>query len=139
MRIQLLLGAVAAGLAFMIWSSDTITLQGERTIYTLTCEGGQWQADQSCSGRVRAGDRYRYRALRAHREVLFWRVGVSEPSRRLTNCDIEDGRTWRCPAGPDASHSVTLQLDHGDALPGPAGQTLPLHATTKWHWWWTKL
>ena len=25
-----------------IWASDRITLQGERTIYTVNCEGGNW-------------------------------------------------------------------------------------------------
>jgi len=113
------------------WLNDFITLQGERTIYTVNCVGGEWKGDE-CTGRLVAGDRHRFRALRVHREVLFWRVGVQENSGRLMDCEIQDGRNWRCPPGPDAARSITLVMDHGEAVPGTG--TLPLHAVPKWRW-----
>jgi hypothetical protein len=121
----LVLAAVGA------WLNDFITLQGERTIYTVDCVDGKWEGE-TCTGRQVAGPRYRFRALRIHQEVLFWRVGVQEKSGRMTDCDIQDGRNWRCPANGDAARSVTLVMDHGEAVPG-AG-TLPLHAVPKWRW-----
>jgi hypothetical protein len=115
------------------WLNDFITLQGERTIYTVDCVGGAWEGD-TCTGRLVAGDRYRFRALRVHSEVLFWRVGVKEASARLENCEIQDGRNWTCPAGADAARSITLVMDHGEAVASAAGATLPLHAVPKWRW-----
>ena len=81
MRIGAWLFAMAALLvvAGLVWASDWITMQNERTIYTVDCSGGAWQG-RRCSGRLKAGDRYRFRALRARGEVLFWVVGRNEPS-----------------------------------------------------------
>ena len=115
------------------WLNDFITLQGERTIYTVDCQNGAWNGE-SCAGRMVAGPRYRFRALRPHQEVLFWRVGSKDPSGRLTGCEIQDGRNWRCPPGPDANRSITLVMDHGEAVQGVAGPTLPFHAAPKWRW-----
>src|SRR4051812_45446856 len=86
-------GALMAfvALAFVSWASDFVTLQGERTIYTVHCADGTWRG-QTCTGKLVPDGRVRFRALRAHREVLFWRAGVREPSGRLIGCDIEDGR-----------------------------------------------
>jgi len=121
----LVLAAVGA------WLNDFITLQGERTIHTVECVDGTWQGEE-CTGRLVAGERWRFRALRVHREVLFWRVGVQENSGRLTDCEIQDGRNWRCPATGDAARSITLVMDHGEAVAGP--DTKPLHAVPKWRW-----
>jgi hypothetical protein len=62
MRTWLFVIATLAVLAAMAWASDTVTLQGERTIYTVECRQGGWQG-QHCSGRLAAGDRFRFRAL----------------------------------------------------------------------------
>ena len=89
-----------AGIAFLIWLSDAITMQGERTIYAVRCEQGNWISN-ACSGTVLAAERYRYRALMAHGEVLFWVAGSPEPSGTLTQCVIRDGRSWFCKANAD--------------------------------------
>ncbi len=134
MRTWLTLIATVAVIAAIGWASDTVTLQGERTIYTVQCGQGTWQG-QRCSGQLVAADRFRFRALKAHREVLFWRVGVAETSRKLTDCLIEDGRNWNCKPTVDASRTITLNVIHGQPVPDASGSTLPLHAIAKWRWW----
>ena len=103
---------VLVALGFAAWASDFVTLQGERTIYTVDCDGGAWQGDH-CSGQVAAGARYRYRALKPHGEVIFWTVGTSEPSGKFGECTIQDGRNWVCKVCPDAARSITLQMAQG--------------------------
>jgi hypothetical protein len=125
--------ALLALAGLFAWLNDFITLQGERTIYTVECEGGPWNGD-TCAGRLVAGSRYRFRALRIHDEVLFWRVGVREQSGRLAGCNIQDGRNWQCPPGAEAARSITLVMDHGEAVPGPVGTTLAFHPVPKWRW-----
>lgn len=125
------IGVIAGVLA---WVTDSVTLQGERTIYTVECREGQWTAAGSCTGRLVTGDRYRFRALRAHNEVLFWRAGVQENSGRLTGCSIRDGRNWTCPPGADAARSITLEMDHGEAVRDPQSVTRPFHSVPKWRW-----
>lgn len=124
----------------IVWSTDSVTLQGERTIYTADCNGGQWISN-TCSGKMFAGNRYRYRALKAHGEVLFWTVGSSsETSGKLVNCTIEDGRHWSCPAtNVDAPRSVTLALKHGYPVSNPEWPTRPLHAVSKVAWYRLKI
>lgn len=132
-RVWLLLSAVIIALVFAAWASDFITLQGERTVYSVRCERGDWQGDQ-CTGQVVAGPRYRYRALKRRSEVVFWAAGVNEPSGKLTGCDVQDGRNWRCPPGPDASRSVTLQMVDGTPLASVGGATRTARAVSKWRW-----
>ncbi|MBB3178044.1 hypothetical protein [Variovorax sp. Sphag1AA] len=122
---------VAAGL---VWASDWITMQNERTIYTVDCAGGAWQG-RRCNGRLKAGDRYRFRALRARGEVLFWVVGSGEPSGKLAPCAITSGRNWTCKTGPDAAHSITLQMSMGRAVISSDGATKSIHAVPKWRWY----
>lgn len=128
------LAIVLTLLLVFAWADDFVTLQGEYTIYTVTCEDGQWKSTL-CSGRLAAGDRYRYRALRQRKEVLFWRVGVSEPSGKFTNCAITDGRNWTCKANEDAVRSITLGLVRGRAQHDTSGVTKTFHAISKWKWW----
>ena len=56
----------------------------------------------TAAGTLGAADRYRCRAVKAHHEVLFWRVGVAEESGKLTDCQIQDGRNWICNPDEDA-------------------------------------
>jgi hypothetical protein len=119
--------------AFLAWAGDWITIEGERTIYTVECTG-QWQ-QLRCSGRLIAGARYRYRALRAHKEVLFWIAGSGEPVGKLTDCDIRNGRNWKCPVGEDADRSMTLEMAAGRAVHDASGNARSFHATTKVKWW----
>ncbi len=125
--------AVGAALIFAAWASDFITLQGERTIYTVDCSGGEWHGEH-CTGEVANGPRYRYRALKPHGEVVFWTVGARERSGKFDDCSIEDGRNWVCKVCPDAARSVTLQMAQGAPVPGPDNVTRPFRAVSKWRW-----
>ncbi len=120
-------------MVYFIWTTDKITLQGERTVYTVNCANGAWNG-KNCTGALAAGPRYRYRALKARGEVLFWVLGAREPSSKLTGCTIQDGRNWTCPVSPDASQSVTLALMGGDPQSNPAWPTRPLHTVSKVTW-----
>ena len=128
--------AVLAGgalLAVFVWASDSITPNGERTIYTVACQHGAWQGSV-CTGRLDAAERYRYRALSARGEVLFWTLGANEPSSKFTDCKIEDGRNWSCRPNTDAPRSITLQMAHGKALHDATGRVRNFHAVPKWRW-----
>jgi hypothetical protein len=47
--------ALLALVVLALWASDRITLQGERTIFTVKCDGGTWQG-RRCSGRMVPGE-----------------------------------------------------------------------------------
>jgi hypothetical protein len=115
------------------WVTDAITMQGERTVYTAHCHGGTWDGGR-CKGKLVAGDRYRYRALKARGEVLFWLVGSPEPSGKFTGCQIQDGRNWTCPANADAARSVTIAMARGAPVPSQSAVTRPYHAISKATW-----
>jgi len=133
MRVGLGFIAALAVLVFITWTSDFVTLQGERTIYTVGCADGSWQGSH-CTGRLVPAERYRYRALRARHEVLFWTVGVTEPSSKFTDCVIQDGRNWSCKPNADAPKSVTLEIVRGEAAHDETGQVRNFHAVPKWRW-----
>lgn len=135
-RVQpFLYGAVALAIvATLIWSSDRITLDSERTIYTVRCEGGAWEGLR-CTGRLVAGDRYRYRASRTRNEVHFWVAGSATPSGTYTDCSVRNRGNWRCNATVGQAPSITLQMVDDQATHGPAGLTVPFHAIQKWKWW----
>jgi hypothetical protein len=124
-------------LLVLAWGEDFVTLQGQHTVYTVRCEYGTWSGTE-CSGRLAAGERYRFRALKAHGEVLFWIAGSGEPSGKLTGCTVRDGRNWSCPAGADASRSITLALVRGRARHDATANTRPFRAISKWKWWWLR-
>jgi hypothetical protein len=134
MRTWLSFSMVIAMLAYLAWADDTITLKGERTVYTVDCRQGTW-IGQHCSGQLLAGARYRFKALKARREVLFWTSGVAEPSARFTNCEIQDGRNWRCDPTPDMARTVTREMLHGSPVAHASGLARPLHAVAKWKWY----
>ena len=122
-------------LAFVMgWASDSVTLEGERTVYTVDCAQGEWHG-ATCTGRLVAGDRYRFRALRAHSEVVFWTSGSRLASSKLEGCKIIDGRNWTCPLAPQAAQTVTLQMVHGCPMADKTGTAKRFHAVAKWRWW----
>ena len=123
--------AIFALLGFAAWASDFITMQGERTVYTVECRNGAWAGDR-CAGSLVAGQRYRYRALVHHSEVIFWTVGTNEPSGEFADCAIKDGRNWVCKANTDAPRSITLQMVEGVPIAGAL--TRPFRAVSKWRW-----
>jgi hypothetical protein len=131
-RVWAFVVAIGAALGFAAWASDFVTMQGERTIYTVNCVGGEWKGDR-CSGEVTAGARYRYRALKPHGEVIFWTVGTNEPSGKFPDCSIKDGRNWVCKTCPDAARSITLQMTQGTPVTGTP-TTRPFRAVPKWRW-----
>jgi hypothetical protein len=134
MRVWLFVIALVAALGYAAWASDFVTMQGERTVYTVECADGSWQGDR-CSGRVKAATRYRYRALKPHNEVIFWTVGTSEPSGKFDDCKIEDGRNWVCKACADGARSITLQMAHGKPVPmASAAEPKSIRAVSKWRW-----
>jgi hypothetical protein len=125
---------VVAVAVFVAWANDAMTLQAERTVYTVACQGGGWEGER-CTGKLVASDRYRFRALKAHSEVLFWVAGSSaEPSGRLSPCEIKDGRNWSCKPSAEAARTITLKMVRGRAVPDPSANTRPFHAISKWRW-----
>jgi hypothetical protein len=133
MRLWPIALAGVAVVAVFMWASDKITLQGERTIYTVNCRDGVWRG-LDCTGHLVTSDRYRFRALRPHREVVFWTVGLAQPSGKFTDCDVTDGRNWICKPNADAARTITLQMSGGVAVPDPSARTQAFHAIAKWRW-----
>jgi len=133
-KMRWLVVPVLLALVLFVWTTDRVSLQGERTVYTVACVNGAW-GSSGCSGKLTAGPRYRYRALRAHMEVLFWVLGAQEPSSKLTGCTIQDGRNWTCPGSGDASKSVTLGMSRGEPMQNSSWPTQPFHAVSKVRWW----
>src|SRR4051812_33853388 len=81
--------------ALVVWSSDRITMQGERTVFTVQCQNGVWKG-ASCSGRLVPGDRYAFRASALRHEVIYWTRGSQEPSGRYSDCTVVDRDNWSC-------------------------------------------
>lgn len=133
MRLWPIALAALAVVAAIVWLSDNVTRQGERTIYTVDCRDGAWQ-DLQCTGRLVAAGRYRFRALKPHREVVFWTVGTTEPSGKFTDCDIEDGRNWVCKPTADAMRTITLKMSKGVPVRDSSGRVKSYHAVAKWRW-----
>jgi len=120
--------------ALLIWGSDRVTLQGERTIYTVKCERGAWVGLQ-CTGRIVAGDRHRFRSSRSRNEVLHWIAGSGAPSEKFTDCKVTDRDNWSCTFQPGQPRTITYVLAHGRPVSGGVERVLPCHAVVKWKWW----
>jgi len=131
--IWIFLACVFVAIACYAWATDYVTLAGERTVHTAGCAGGTWVANR-CTGTLVPAERYRFRALRARGEVLFWTAGVREPSSKYTGCTITSGRDWSCPANADASRTITLAMKAGDPVPDPQGHTRAFHSVSKVRW-----
>jgi hypothetical protein len=125
---------IVGALGVFIWSSDRITLEGQRTIYTVTCEHGDWDGLR-CSGRLAAGDRYRFRSSRSRNEVAYWIAGSAAPSGKYTDCNVTDRDFWSCKPQAGEPPSITHELSDGRPVQRVAGVDLPFHAVTKWKWW----
>jgi hypothetical protein len=127
-------GAVILFIAVVAtWASDKVTWQAERTIFTVRCDGGDWQG-LTCTGRLVAAERYRFRALKPHNEVLFWVVGGSDPSGKMTECTVQDGRNWSCRESAESARSITRTMSDGMAVHETTGVTRPFVAIDKWKW-----
>jgi hypothetical protein len=118
----------------MMWVSDWITLEGERTVYTVTCPGGVWDGLR-CTGRIAAGDRYRFRASRSRGEVLYWIAGSSAPSGKYTDCQVANRANWTCNVQIGQPLSIALEFSNGRPTFYGAGLTAPFYGVAKWKWW----
>jgi hypothetical protein len=126
----LLLAAVAA----FIWSSDRVTFQGERTVYTVSCVNGHWQGD-TCTGQLSASDRHTFRASKSRQEVLYWIVGSRTPSGKYTDCHVVNRSNWTCNARVGEPATITYEMKNDRPSHGADGLTKPFHAVSKWKWW----
>ena len=133
-RATLFVVVIVAALAVFIWSSDRITWEGERTIYTVTCERGAWEGLR-CSGRIAAGDRHRFRASHSRNEVVYWIAGSASASGKFTDCTVTDRDLWSCKPHPGEQPSITHELSDGRPVHSAPADDLPFHAVTKWKWW----
>ena len=118
-------------LLFAIWVTDFVTVSGEWTIYTARCDGGSWQGDV-CGGTLKPGERHRFRALKAHREVLYWVVNEQGESGRYLRCEVKDGRNWTCPGDRQGPPAITDRMKHGMPIV-PTGAA-SMHRIPKWKW-----
>src|SRR4051794_22970408 len=130
--IAIALGVGSLGL--MLWASDKITYEGERTIYTVACEQGSWDGLR-CGGKMVAGKRYRFKASRNKQEVLFWVVGSPEPSGKYSKCTVQDRGNWKCDVAANDAASVTREMVNGRPAPDPDNPGRPFYAVPKWEWW----
>ena len=121
-------------IALLIWASDRITLQGERTIYSVNCEGGAWQGNR-CTGKLVAGDRYGFRVSKLRHEVIYWIRGSAEPSGKFANCDIVDRDNWSCKIEAGQKPSITAEMKKGRPTRTAEGGMIPFHDVPKWKWW----
>ena len=131
-----LLGLIVALVIFglLVWGSDRVTLQGERTVYTVNCEGGTWEG-LHCSGRLAVGDRYAFRASPRRGEVIYWTRGSRERSGTYSDCSVVDRDNWTCNVRADQKGAITYAMVNGRPLHVGAGLALPFHDVAKWKWW----
>jgi hypothetical protein len=128
--LLLLLGSMGA----LLWASDRITLQGERTIYTVGCEQGVWDGLR-CTGRMVASKRYRFRASPSRGEVIYWIVAAPAPSGKYAGCDVKNRDNWTCPANTGEYPSITHTMALGRPIPEEGAPVAPYYAIAKWKWW----
>ena len=126
--------AIVIGLAIFIWASDRITLEGERTVYTVKCEQGAWDG-LHCTGRIVAGDRHRFRTSRSRKEVVYWIAGSPLPSGKFTECQITDRDDWLCQPRAGEIPSITHEMSEGRPTGNLEGTDTPFRAVNKWKWW----
>ena len=129
-----LAGCLAIALfALGVWASDRITWQGERTVYTVGCVGGKW-AGLSCSGRLVAGERHRFRASRTRQEVLYWVVGSSTPSGKFGDCRVKNRGNWSCNVLAGPPPTIAHEMDDDRPVNFVPGLDVPYRAVAKWKW-----
>jgi len=138
------LGRVLRGLLILvvfgvlIWLSDRVTLQGERTVFTVKCEHGAWQGSH-CTGKLVPGERYAFRASPRRHEVIYWIRGSQTPSGTYTDCTVLDRDNWSCNVRSDRQVTIAYQMVNGRPTQGGHGLALPFHDVAKWKWWLMKL
>ena len=125
---------VLISLTVAAWLTDFITLKGERTVYAANCKGGNWRGE-TCTGKLAAGERYRFRVLKAHNEVLYWTAGKEGTLGKLTDCVITSGRNWRCQPTVSPVNTVALEIFHGKVVPRAGANIVGAHLVSKARWY----
>jgi hypothetical protein len=125
---------VMVGVSAFVWSTDRITFQGERTVYTVTCERDMWEGSR-CASKLGAGARYTFRASRSRQEVLYWVVGSKTPSGKYANCQVENRGNWTCMVGTEQPRTITVEMKDDRPTHVGDGVTPQLRAVPKWKWW----
>ena len=136
-KVRRIAGAILAVLLVvaLLWGSDRITLQGERTIFTVDCADGTWEGAR-CTGHLVPGKRYAFRASKARQEVLYWIRGSDAPSGRYTGCTVTDRDNWSCKVVMDgAPATIAFEMVRGQPTRVASGLALPYHSVPKWKWW----
>jgi len=120
----------------LVWASDRITLQGERTIYAVACEHGTWSGNR-CTGTLAPGERHAFRASRTRQEVIHRIRGSQAPIEKHTDCQVANRDNWTCRARTDQKSLLVGELINGRPTPTVADATTAaqLHAVTKWKWY----
>ena len=129
-----LVAVIVVALGVALWGSDKITYEGERTVYTVRCEKGNWEG-LACKGRMVAGDRYRFRASVSKQEVLYWVVGSSQPSGKFNNCKVKDRGNWACPENAGQPGTITHEMVNHRPKRDGCDRDIPFKAVPKWVWW----
>ena len=129
-----LVAVIVVALGVALWGSDKITYEGERTVYTVRCEKGNWEG-LACKGRMVAGDRYRFRASVSKQEVLYWVVGSSQPSGKFNNCKVKDRGNWECEENVGQPVTITRAMANGRPKRDDGYHNIPFKAVPKWVWW----
>jgi len=122
----------------LIWGSDRITLQGERTIYTVRCEPDVWD-DKRCIGTLVAGDRYAFRSSALRNEVIYWIRGSTAASGKYSDCKVVDRDNWACRVPAGQAPSIAFEMKKGRPTRVNDGQVVPFRDVPKWKWWLLKL
>jgi hypothetical protein len=118
----------------LVWASDRITLQGERTIYSVKCDGGVW-VDTRCTGKLVPAERYAFRVSPTRQEVLYWIRGSAEPSGKYSDCTVKDRDNWTCNIQLGQKPSVAYEMKKGRPTRGGGGLSMQFHDVPKWKWW----
>lgn len=126
--------ALIAVVTFAIWASDRVTLEGQRTVYSVSCSGGGWQGAR-CSGTMVAAERYIYRASRRRQEVVHWTLGSASPSVTYRGCTVTDRDNWTCRVEAAGTPPAALQMERGHLRGGPLDPASSVRAVKKWKWW----
>ena len=131
----IVLGAAALfAFVLLIWASDHITLQGERTIYTVNCEGGRWEGAR-CTGSLAPAQRYAFRASATRGEVIYWTRGSTEPSGKYSGCRVVDRDNWTCTLQADQTPAAAFEMKKGRPTRSGDQRVIVFHDVPKWKWW----
>lgn len=133
LRRGLLAVLAAAALLATAWVTDTIRAPGERAFYSVDCSPGTWEGAR-CYGRLVAGRQYRFKAIPASHEVLFWTVGSPANAGKYVDCSMKDADNWSCPPASQTAEFVTYQVVAGDPVSGSGHSARSFHRIQKWRW-----